>query len=521
MRKWVNRAAAALVCAGALGMACGCSPTEVGGSTASQETTTPRPLAASRNEQAQPQPPRLIVLLSLDTLRADHLGFYGYERFTSPVLDMIAAEGVVFEDASATSPWTLPSHASILTGMFPLSHGTLSMKTGLSPNVATLASHFRTAGYRTAAVVNSTWLKKETFGLTREFDDNLYVQDVADRRAPNNLVTEQAIEWMSEHRDGKLFLFVHYYDVHADYASQPFYEQLFVSPYTGFADGTGWQLTRANFEDDYLAMCHDDFDASKCSFGSSKEPWVVDSSVEKLHFDDEDVRHIIALYDAGIRQLDAEVGRLFTWMRREALLDETLLVITSDHGEEFMEHGRLDHFLPTWQEVLRVPLVLRGPGIPRGMRIPEPVSSIDIAPTLLAIAGVEAPPEMEGLDLGQLIRRGEGVSAFLERSLYGEAAGGLSFDLVAPGAFPVFSSLRRGPYKLIHESKGDRYALYDLSNDPREQQDLASTQPEVTRALIAQMRERYSNLSGTGADSETVELSDEDIERLRSLGYLR
>jgi arylsulfatase A-like enzyme len=470
--------------------------------------------------------PRVVLLLSLDTLRADHLGFYGYERFTSPVLDMVAAEGVVFEDASSTSPWTLPSHASLLTGRYPRSHGVVSMRTGLPGDVPTLARLLGSAGFDTAAVVNSTWLKREDFALTRDFERYLFVQDVPDRRAPNTWVTDQAIEWLGEAREGPLFLFVHYYDVHSDYVSQPGYERLFVTPYDGEVDGSGWQLTRANLEDDYLEMCHNDFDPEKCTFGSQESPWVVDSSVERLVLTEADVRHLVELYDAGIRQLDTELSRLFAWMRKEGVLDETLLVITSDHGEEFMEHGRVDHFLPMWQEILRVPFVIRGPGIPAGVRVEAAVSHVDIVPTVLTLADVPVPAAVDGLDLSPLWREGAAGSAadvgpFADRFLYGEGSGGLTYDLVVRGFFPVFRSVRRGRHKLLYDSKSGSYSLFDLAADPGERNDRLADEPQVARQLMDEMKARYRDFTPDVEPANPVELSPEEIERLRALGYMR
>jgi len=515
MVAWVKRAKRALAPAfallGASGWVAACTP-EVSDEGAPGAGTA----AAARAQEA---PPRVILLLSIDTLRPDHLGLYGYPRFTSPVLDTISREGVVFEDASATSPWTLPSHASMLTGRNPLAHGVVSMKTALPDDIPTLASLLGRAGFETAAVVNSTWLKREDYELTRDFGHYLFVQDVPDRRAPNTWVTDQAIDWLDEMRDARLFLFVHYYDVHSDYVSEPGFEKLFVGDYDGVVDGTGWQLTRANLEDDYLDMCHTRFDPAKCRFGNENDPWVVDASVERLELDERDVRHLVDLYDAGIRQLDTELSRLFAWMQKQGLIDETLLVVTSDHGEEFMEHGRVDHFLPMWQEVLRVPLILRGPGVPAGVRVQAPVSHLDLAPTILSLAGVETDVPLDGLDLAPLWSGGDD-GVFRERFLYGEGSGGLTYDLVVRGYFPVYRSVRRDRYKLVYESKGERYALYDLLRDPGERTDATPDAPEVARELLEEMRERYRDFTPEPAPENRVELDEEDRERLRALGYL-
>ena len=473
--------------------------------------------------------PRVVLLLSLDTLRADHLGFYGYEKFTSPVLDMIAAEGVVFEDASATSPWTLPSHASMLTGLYPKQHGVQTMATALPEDVPTLAGLLAESGFQTAAVVNSTWLQKDSYRITRHFDNYLFVPDVADRRSPSTWVTDQAIEWLGEMRDDRLFLFVHYYDVHTDYASEAAFEALFTTPYEGVVDGSGWQLTLANLKDEHLELCRNDFSATKCTFGVLGGPWVVDSSVERVHFDAADIRRLKELYDAGIRQLDTEVSRLFSWMRREGILDETLLVITSDHGEEFMDHGRVDHFLPVWQELLRVPLVFRGPGVAAGARVRAPVSLVDLAPTILALAGAETPNEMAGLDLSPLLGTASqgkpgseaAARALSDRYLYAEAAGGVTYDLSMRGIFPVHRAVRRGVHKLVWDSTQDSYSLYDLAADPAESIDVRVQKPQIAEELIAEMRRRFSDEAVEPAPENRVDLSDEDLERLRALGYMR
>ena len=232
----VSASALALLISAVLGAAPGCNGSEQHPDASAAEKGAPRP--------------ELILLLSLDTLRADHLGLYGHHRATSPVLDAFAAGGTVFEDASSTSPWTMPAHASMLTGLYPLNHRVLTFETGLPGDIPTLAGELRAVGYRTAAAVNSGWLRKERFGLTRDFDQYLFVDDTQDRRAPNTWITDQSISWLETEDPRPLFLFVHYYDVHSDYSSLPEYERLFVSPYEGEADGTGWQLARASLDED-------------------------------------------------------------------------------------------------------------------------------------------------------------------------------------------------------------------------------------------------------------------------------
>lgn len=497
------------------------------------ETKTRSALAEAadrvRAERADPGPrPRRVVVVLIDTLRPDHLGSYGYDRFTSPILDTLASEGAVFEDASSTSPWTLPSHASLFTGRHPLGHRVITYSDLLPETIPTVASLLRAAGLRTAAVVTSLWLERDTFGLTRDFDQFRYIEIPAERSSPSTMVTDQAIEWLRAWGDAPGFLFVHYYDVHSDYTSEPEYERLFVSPYDGIANGTGTQLLQANFEDEYIALCHEQFDEAKCVFGEGDTRVVVNGSIERIRFDEVDVQHLEDLYDAGIRQMDTEVGRLLRFIDEQGLADDTLLIVTSDHGEEFMEHGRVDHFLATHQESLRVPLIVRGPGVPAGVRFTQPVSIVDLAPTILGqLAHLDQEPgsirrgvaDMEGADLAPLWS-GEEIEELDSRWLYGEASGGLSTHDLVPDIFPVFSSVRRGSFKLIHDTKTGRNRLYDLSNDPLETQDVSDRYPDLATTMRDALDLRRAAIAAARREGPTVELDAAKREQLRALGYV-
>jgi len=219
----------------------------------------------------RPTTPRLFVLVSIDTLRPDHLGCYGYPRPTSPHLDALAAESVVFDDVTSPAPWTLPAHASLLTGLYPSHHTLKTPERMLPASVATLADLFASAGFVTAAVVNSLYLSPRS-GLEHGFNHYLYVEERADQREPSTRITDQAIAWLREYGGAPLFLFVHYYDVHGDYRSLPQYEALFVRAYTGRADGSTAQLLAARRGDIVL--------------------------------DARDAAHLVDLYDAGVRQID-------------------------------------------------------------------------------------------------------------------------------------------------------------------------------------------------------------------------
>lgn len=466
--------------------------------------------------------PTTILLISVDTLRADHLGVYGHHRFTSPLIDALASQGVVFEDTSATTAWTLPSHASMLTGLFPQAHGVVTAKNALSEEVQTLAGWFGQGGWETGAIVNVLWLKRESYGLTRDFERYLFIpEDDYTRRGPSSWATDQAMEWISARSDRPLFLFLHYYDIHADYASKPEYERLFVGPYAGPADGTAWQIERANFADAHVARCLKNPELTACSFGSPEKPRKIDSEMERIVFDEAGVRHLEELYDAGIRQLDTELGRLFDFLETSGRAAETLVVLTSDHGEEFLEHGRVGHFLTTYQQSLRVPLIMRGPGLPQGLRVDVPVSLVDLAPTLLASAGLPRETGLDGLDLSPLWKDPD-RRPFEQRYLFGEASGGVQQETHLPGIYPIYRSIRQGDFKLVERTLGPtrEYELYDLAKDPEERRDIAAENRGHVARLAAILTERHAGSESSVPTGATIELDPEEIEQLKALGYV-
>jgi arylsulfatase A-like enzyme len=421
------------------------------------------------------EPPRLVVLISIDTLRADHLGLYGYARLTSPFLDTLALESTVFDEAMSTSPWTLPAHASLLTGLYPSRHGLISHERYLDSSLSTLAQLFSNAGYRTAAVVNSHNLSP-VFGLDRGFQQYRYVEEVASRREPSSEITYQAMGWVREAGENRLFLFLHYYDVHSDYVSLPEHESEFLRLYEGIADGSTAQLA------------------------AHREG--------KVALSPTDAPNLIDRYDAGIRQMDREIGRFVEFLRERGLWERALFVLTSDHGEEFFEHGGVLHGQTQYQEVIRVPLLVRGPGVPGGGRVSTPVSLIDIAPTLLARAGIASPAGLDGFDVAPLWLESGNLE---DRVLFSEA----DHNNVEPD---ITRAARAGRFKLHFNRLSREYRLYDLARDGAEQEDL-STEEEKAFAALAEELDRF--LANEREEAPVRTLSADEIEKLRSLGYLR
>ncbi len=419
-----------------------------------------------------------LLLISIDTLRADRLGCYGYARPTSPFLDRQAHAGVLFADATATSSWTYPSHASLFTGLYPGRNGATELKRRMRTDVASLAEWLSARGYRAAGVVSSTLF--QGYGLERGFERLEYV----DPGGPEpSQVTARALQWLEEaDRSRPFFCFIHYLDPHSDYSSLPEFEAPFVEPYGGTASGKSEQLFQhvSGF----------------------------------LRFDAADARHLSNLYDAGVRQQDAELEKLFTYLERTGLLADSLVVLTSDHGEEFLEHGGVLHGLAQYEESVRVPLLFFGPDVPRDVRVSASVSLVDVMPTVLELLGLPAPEDLDGRSLRPLWA--EPARPPTPRALFIEA------DLDPPG--PTARSMvpgddmavRRENFKLVLDPARGSAALFDLARDPGETNDVAAGHPEVVRELRAEL-ERFQARRVRGSAAEP--LSAEDLERLQELGY--
>jgi arylsulfatase A-like enzyme len=416
-----------------------------------------------------------VILISIDTLRADHLGCYGYERPTSPNLDQFASKGILFEDVTAPSPWTLPSHGSLLTGFYPSRLGLNTEDSMLPSNMETLATLFSKHGFSTAAVVNSFYISHE-YGFDRGFDKFWFVSESHQRRGAAPVIINLTKGWLDKYHNEPFFLFLHFYDVHSDYRSLPLYEREFVGSYKGVIDGSTDQLV---------------------AFRNGK-----------LSLNNTDIKHLIDLYDAEIRQLDDQLLVLFGLFQQKGVLDETVIIITSDHGEEFLEHGGVLHGRTMYQELIHVPLVIRGPGLPQAKRIREMVSLVDVMPTLLGLVGIPNPPGLEGYDLCSLWRTPS--SRLPDRLIFAEADHKNKENDIKRAV--------RGPrYKLHYDRLTKESHIYDLLNDPQERNNIAAKEATVFEFLLQELK-KFMTKSKEGG--KKVPLSPENIERLKSLGYL-
>jgi len=415
-----------------------------------------------------------VVLISIDTLRRDHLSLYGYPRRTTPGLEGLAREAVVFEDAVSTASWTLPAHASLLTSTVPSVHGATSSKVGLSPEWPGLPRILRDAGYFTQAMTTHVYLSKE-YGFGEGFDRHRYFPET---RAEE--VTDQAVGFLEARGDSDFFLFLHYYDPHWHYDPPAPYDRAFDPAYQGEATGIWW-----DFKD-----------------------------LRAGSIDPKDLHHVQALYDGEILYTDREVERLFQEMKRLDVFENALVVVTSDHGEEFLEHGQWEHQKTLYEEQLRVPLIIKLPGAAMASRrVSGQVSLVDVAPTVLDALGVSAPSTFQGTSLLDAARGREAP----EREAWAET----EHTIDGSRKFAV----RRGAVgtKAIFTLKGGtlQIELFDLGRDPRETEriDPGSSREALESRLAAYLAEAAARRGGKTRPE--VDLDPEDLERLRSLGYVR
>lgn len=405
------------------------------------------------------------ILISIDTLRRDHVGAYGYSKPTTPTLDGWARAGVVAEDAVSVSSWTLPSHLSMLTSVLPGAHGGTNGHVKFNRAVPTVAEVLKKRGFATHAVTSHLYVSS-VYGVDAGFDSMNYRQD-----RPASNVANHAMDLIDRFGDRPFFLFLHFYDPHWHYAPPAELLRLFEPvPYTGRMTGN-----------------LNDF--------QNKRP----EEVKR-----EDLEHLLALYDGEIHSVDNELARLAKHLEERGVSKNTLLFVTSDHGEEFLEHGSWEHQKTLYEEVIRVPMIVTGPGV-TSRRESKPVSLIDVSPTILNFLGVETPPTMTGRSI---------LAPLTEsREQYGETEHTIDHD-------PIFF-LRDGAksWKVIQSVKARGAQWFDLAKDPGEKQD-RPPRADVQSVLTARACDTFARTRSGTKPSETVRLSPEQVDQLRALNYV-
>jgi arylsulfatase A-like enzyme len=435
-----------------------------------------------------------VVLISLDSLRADHLGCYGYDRATTPNVDALAGQGVRFANAISTSSWTLPTHLTMFTSRYQLAHGVVQDTYALSPSVPTAGEIFKANGYTTAGFVSGPYLAAR-YGYSRGMDVYEDLSASYDERAEARSaivapkVNERALDWLDTHKDDTFFLFLHYFDIHYDYIPPPPYDTLFDPHYKGTIDGR-----------DFIER-HD-----------------VNPKMDKR-----DLEHIIALYDGEIRFTDEHVGQVLRKIDSLGLRDKTLVILVGDHGDEFFEHHNKGHHRTLYDEVLRVPLIVRLPdGSHAGTVVDDLTSLVDLLPTMLDVTKVDGPDGMEGVSLLPLLQGGPAPRRDAIYSAFFDKRG---FNLQVARRTP--SSVVIQHFNRITHPKARPIEAYDLDADPGEHSNVyrartaaAEHELDAMAAFLNRVWRVNQTLTQDATGSNRIHLDDETMKRLKSLGYV-
>jgi len=410
----------------------------------------------------RPAPPTNLVLVTFDTTRADHLGCYGRANARTPTLDGLASRGVVFEQCRTAAPITMPSHSTIMTGLYPPAHGVRDNGLFALPDSrVTLAERLRARGYATAAATGS-FVLDHRFGLSQGFDlyedgvkreyENFWGDRTVEKSAmffderPAEHVNSAILPWLRKNRDKPFFLWVHYWDPH--------------------------------------------------------QPHIPPSPFKELFATD--------LYQGEISYADAALGQLLGELDAGGVAQRTVVVMTADHGEGNDEHNEATHSMLCYDGTLHVPLIVAGPGVPAGKRVKERVGTVDIVPTVLELLGASRPADVHGRSLAALWKgsgEGEGHHVYYSETLSPRLSQGL-------GELRAWFD---GPFKYIH---GPRSELYDLRSDPAELHNLIAADPG-TAATLRDRLARFLEATARPADPGAAPVdSAENLERLAALGYV-
>ena len=423
---------------------------------------------------------RPIIIVDIDTLRADHLGLYGYPRPTSPNLDAFAQEAIVFDWAFSQAPNTAPSQTSIMTGLYPSTHGMITDGDRVPDHAVTLAEALAAVGYKTAGFHDGAYMRN-AFNIGQGFA--LYNNS---RRKGLAAIGPKATRWLHEHHLETFLLLIHTYDVHAPYAPPAPFDSAFTAGLE--APSPGFSPTAERMNEIRLSR-------------------YTDSPVELAP---NDLEYAKALYDGGILFVDDWFGSFMETIRELGLDERAIIVVISDHGEEFLEHASVLHE-KLYATVTRVPLMIRLPDGARAGRIDRVVETIDLMPTLLSLVGVKIPDAVQGRSLLSLIDGSadrEPHFAFGETPFYGESR------FIATDDVRVQISMQ-----------GRQTELYRYRDDPLEQIDRSSAETEKMEGLLRALEGWQAMAAAatleSGTESDEAELDPETLDDLKALGYIQ
>lgn len=424
-----------------------------------------------------------VLLVSIDTLRADHVGAYGYPRATSPGLDALAQQGTVFERAYSTAYVTADAHMSIFTSLYPSVHGVRNASAKdrrahrLSHRIGTLPEHLKTHGFATAGFTSGGNVSA-AYGFDRGMDRY-------EVHTETTVGVDRAVAFMRDQSSAgsRFFVFLHTYDAHDPYLPGYPYDGLFGGPYTG-----------------KMLTSRDALHAAEPDLSFRKQRDAYWARVDKRS--QRDLDRLISLYDGEIRRVDTALARLWKEVRRIA--PRTLIVVTSDHGEQFSEHGAYLHN-DIFEELLHVPLIVVHPSGATRARVPQALSTVDIAPTLVEVLGLPTMPQAQGVSFASHVD---------VRPVLAEKAGGVR-------------ALIKDNHKLIYRESPGRLQLFDLASDPHEKRNLAHRDEQLTGSMKATLsrtmehNEQHRRKLLENDVTTSTPLDDQLAAQLEALGYVR
>jgi choline-sulfatase len=402
-----------------------------------------------------------VILISMDALRYDRTGTGGNKEGLTPNLDSLAEESIVFHNAVSAAPWTLPSHMSVWTARWPSVHGITNklkllsedkmVPTILSPGIETFPDILIREGWIAGGFTGGAGVQA-SFGFGRGFDhylDDRYFGGL-DHSIPD------ALQWLKAHQSERFFMFLHGYDAHGQYELSDASRATARGDYKGKLDGT--IAENAKLREGALA-----------AIKRPGDPPSLQSILDK-----DDAKYLLDVYDQKVKEADQRLGSFLSEVRSSGLLDRTIVIVMSDHGDEFMEHGALDHGATLYEEQLHVVMMMRIPGYARRHDVDAVVRTVDIFPTLFDMIGLAVPAGVDGTSLLPLLR-GEPQ----ELTAYSES----DYRL-----FVHLRSIRKGNEKLVLDLEDGKRELYDVSKDPGEREDQSSAEPRTTYELEQALR---------------------------------
>ncbi len=464
---------------------------------------------SSPQEPSQPRP-RSVLFYLVDTCRHDRLSYEGYDRKTTPFLEWLAERSVVFEACYSQAPWTKPSMASMLSSQYPSRLDVTKMEQHLPEDILTWPEHLQANGMHTAGfsanIVMGNLLSNFAQGFDHFAESTLVNRGDPIRFASGSArkLNQHVFTWLDRNDHWPMLLYLHSVDPHEEYEPEPEYLRQFADP-----------ARHAQFREEWKKLL------------GSKPPipglYVTQDNFDRTGVDPESfIEHGSNLYDADIRANDDQMKALWDRLQKDGWGEDFIFVFTSDHGEEFFEHGGTSHGYSLYDEMIRVPLMIYAPGLlPGGTRIETPVRSLDIYPTLCELLGLDVPDAVQGESLVPLIRGREEPGG---RPVLSEHREDPIVRRMGQGS-GILASLRSGRWKLIVNELSSQlierphYELYDLDADPREAHNVAEAHPDVIRRLESEMQ-AIRQAKEAEAEKTSPDMDPDVLEQLRKLGYV-